>query len=63
MFRPKPIEERSFSMSKTLPIMFDDLDGRAQEEVLRFYGLESPVEGNFDIVPLFVLELEEEDDE
>ena len=63
MFRPKPIKERICSMSKTLPIMFDDLDGKAQEEVLRFYGLESPVEGNFDVFPLFVLELEEEDDE
>ena len=47
-------------MSKTLAIMFDDLDGKAQEEVLEFYGHESPVEGNFDIAPLFVLEKEDE---
>ena len=49
-------------MSKKLVIMFDDLDGKVQEEVLEFYGYESPVEGNFDITPLFVLEKEEEGD-
>lgn len=49
-------------MSKTLAIMFDDLDGKAQEEILEFYGYESSVEGNFDVVPLFVLEREKEGD-
>ena len=44
-------------MPKTLTIMFEDLSGKAQKEVLEFYGYESPAEGNFDIVPLFVLEL------
>ena len=47
-------------MSKNLAIIFDDLDRRAREEVLEFYGYESPAEGNFDVVPLFVLERGEE---
>ena len=47
-------------MSKTLQIMFDDLDKEAQKKVLEFYGYDSPEEGNLDVVPLFVLEKEEE---
>ena len=46
-------------MSEMLNIMLADLNGEAQREVLRFYGYESAAEGNLDVVPLFVLELEE----
>jgi len=49
-------------MSKTLEIMFDDLNNEAQREVLRFYGCETPEDGNFDIVPLFVLQVEESEE-
>lgn len=48
-------------MSKTLTIMFDDLNNEAQKEVLEFYGYEIPAEGNLDVVPLFVLEKEEQE--
>lgn len=48
-------------MSKTLTIMFDDLNSKAQKEVLQFYGYEGPAEGNLDVVPLFVLEIEEQE--
>ena len=47
-------------MSETLEIMFDDLNARARKEVLEFYGYDSPEEGNLDVVPLFVLEKENE---
>ena len=47
-------------MSKTLTIMLEDLNGKAQKEVLEFYGYDGPEEGNLDVVPLFVLEKEEE---
>ena len=46
-------------MSETLTIMLADLNDKAQREVLTFYGYESAAEGNLDVVPLFVLELEE----
>ena len=49
-------------MSKTLEIMFDDLNSEAQQEVLRFYDCKTPEDGNFDIAPLFVLELEESEE-
>lgn len=48
-------------MSKTLEIMFDDLDGKAQKDVLEFYGYCSAEDGNLDVVPLFILEKEDED--
>lgn len=50
---------REDSMSKTLTIMFEDLNSEAQKEILEFYGYETAVEGNLDVVPLFVLEKEE----
>ena len=46
-------------MTRTIEIMFDNLDRKTQKEVLEFYGYESPREGNFAIVPLFVLERED----
>ena len=50
-------------MPETLTIMFADLNERVQKEVLEFYGYESAEEGNLDIVPLFVLEKEEPEQE
>jgi len=50
-------------MSETLTIMFDDLNSDAQEEVLEFYGYETAAEGNFDVVPLFVLEAEDRNEQ
>jgi len=38
------------------------LDKEAQKEVLEFYGYDSLEDGNFDIVPLFVLEKQDEPD-
>jgi hypothetical protein len=49
-------------MSETLEITFDDLNSKAQREVLEFYGYDSPEVGNLDLVPLFVLEKEEENE-
>jgi len=48
-------------MSETLEIMFDDLNVKARKEVLEFYGYDSLEEGNFDVVPLFILEKQEQD--
>ena len=50
-------------MSETLEIMFDDLNAKARKEVLEFYGYDSPKEGNLDVVPLFILEKQEQDRE
>ena len=50
-------------MTKTLTIMLEDLNGKAQKGVLEFYGYDSPEEGNLDVVPLFVLEEEENEKE
>ena len=47
-------------MLETLTIMLDDLKSEVQEEILKFYGYETVAEGNLDIVPLFVLETEEQ---
>jgi len=40
--------------------MFEDLNSKAQIEVLEFYGYHNPEEGNLDVVPLFILEKEEQ---
>lgn len=40
----------------TLEIYFRDLTELAQKKVLEFEGIKSEAEGNFEIVPLFVLE-------
>jgi hypothetical protein len=50
-------------MSETLEIMFDDLNAKAREEVLEFYGYDSAEDGNLDVVPLFILEKQEQDRE
>ena len=45
---------------KTFEIMFDDLTEEAQKRFLEFQGLEDPADGNYGIVPIAVLELEED---
>jgi len=45
----------------TFEIMFDDLNDETQRLFLEFQGLESPEDGNFDISPLAIIELEDED--
>ena len=42
-----------------LEIFFHDLDEEAQQRVLELYGINSPEDMNFDVVPLFVLEYED----
>ena len=46
-------------MSETLNIMLEDLNNETQKEVLKFYGYETALEGNLDVIPLFVLETED----
>ena len=46
-------------MSQKLTIMLADLKDRTQKEVLEFYGYKNAEEGNLDVLPLFVLEKEE----
>jgi hypothetical protein len=48
-------------MAKTLEIMLEDLNDKAQQEVLQFYGYESAKDGNLDVVPLFILETEQQE--
>ena len=50
-------------MSETLEIMFDDLNARAQKKVLEFYGCDSAEDGNLNVIPLFILEKQEQDRE
>ena len=50
-------------MSDTPTIMLADLNGEAQKEVLEFYGYDSAQEGNLDVVPLFMLEKDEPEQE
>jgi hypothetical protein len=38
-----------------IEIYFSDLNAEAQKKVLELYGLKTPQEGNFDVVPLFEL--------
>lgn len=41
---------------ESLKIYFSDLNEETQKEVLEFYGVNSPEELNFEIVPLVELE-------
>ena len=41
-----------------LEIMFADLNEEAQKAVLEFFEIDTPEEGNMDLVPLFILEKE-----
>jgi hypothetical protein len=48
---------------ETFEIMFDDLNKQAQEQFLQFQGLDSPEDGNYDVFPIAVVELEEQEGE
>jgi hypothetical protein len=48
-------------MSEILEIMFDDLNAKARKKVLEFYGYDSAEDGNLNVVPLFILEKQEQD--
>ena len=39
-----------------MEIMLDDLKPEVQEEVLKYLGITDTKEGNYDIIPLFVLD-------
>lgn len=43
-----------------LHIHFDDFTPEMQEQLLDFYGAETPEEVNWDILPVITLEVEEE---
>jgi len=47
---------------KKVEIYFDDLTSLKQNEVLAAYNIVRAVDGNFDLAPLFVLEVEEEEE-
>ena len=42
---------------KMFEIMFDDLTEEAQKRFLEFQGLESPEDGNYEVVPIAIVEL------
>jgi hypothetical protein len=44
-------------------IMFSDLIEEKQKEILELYGMSSEEEGNFEIIPLAVLECYSEENE
>ena len=48
--------------TKSLDIYFDDLNKDAKEEVLKFYGMTDANEGNFELSPLAILEVERDED-
>ena len=45
---------------KTFEIMFDDLTDEAQQRFLEFQGLDNYQDGNYDIMPLAIVDMEEE---
>ncbi len=45
---------------KTFEVMFDDLTEEAQRRFLEFQGLGDSKDGNYDIVPIAVIELEDD---
>jgi len=46
----------------SLEIYFSDLVKDAQTKVLKFYNLATPDDGNLDIVPIAILDVEDMDD-
>lgn len=48
-------------MVKSLEIYWFDLNEEKQKEVLEFYNLQSPEDGNFEINPLCILDVEEDE--
>ena len=45
-------------MLKTYEIYFENLNEETQRDVLEFYRMETPDEGNFELIPLCILETE-----
>lgn len=48
-------------MIKSFEIFYRDLNEKAKEEILKFYEIQTPEEGNLDAFPLTVIEIEIED--
>jgi hypothetical protein len=48
-------------MSETFEIMLSDFTEEAQKAILAFYGVDSPEDGNWDVMPIAVLEKSEEE--
>jgi len=40
---------------KTFDVFFDDLVPEIQKELLKFMGLETPADGNYDVFPLTMI--------
>jgi len=50
-------------MHEKFEIFFSDLHVGVQNEILRFFNIKTPEEGNFDVFPLAALEREDEDED
>lgn len=50
-------------MTRTSEITFDDLNRETQQRFLEFQGLDRPQDGNFDLFPIAVIEIEGNNDE
>lgn len=48
---------------KTFEIMFNDLTPKAQKEFLKFQGVDSISDGNWEVIPIAAVELEDEEEE
>ena len=46
---------------KRVEIYFSDLNFQAQKEVMEAYDMKDPSEGNFEVVPLAILDIMEGD--
>ena len=44
----------------TFEIMFDDLTAEAQQKLLEFEGVQSPSDCNYEIVPVCILERDDQ---
>ena len=51
------------ALMKSFEIMFDDLNEGAQKRFLEFQGLNDPEDGNFETMPIAIVDLEENDGE
>jgi len=62
--KEQKIKKIQISETKMLEIYFADLTTEAQNGVLEFYGMIDSSEGNFEISPLAIIEVEiDQDDE
>ena len=48
---------------RSTKIYFNDLNPEAQKRVLEFYGMKDESEGNWEVEPLAILDVEDEEDE